>query len=33
MITVLYWGKSKQEALIYEHSGCHSHPAQLPEIH
>lgn len=33
MITVLYWGKSKQEALIYEHSGCHSHPAQLPGIH
>ena len=30
---MLYWGKSKQEALIYEHSGCHSHPAQLPGIH
>ena len=30
---MLYWGKSKQEALIYEHSGCHSHPAQLSGIH
>ena len=30
---MLYWGKSKQEALIYERSGCHSHPAQLPGIH
>ena len=25
--------KSTQEALIDEHSGCHSHPAQLPGIY